>query len=145
LFHYLILNYLQPLHQRNHPVTRMDKRYLLGSITFVFILMYAYLPFPDRIIQPFPFHGQELYWQTFADYAFMRISILILIGIITYLQPKHMEYLFVFWLLWFGYLIDYFLVFNQPFGWWHFIPLSYSLFAGLSMICLTFIQWKKKL
>jgi hypothetical protein len=112
--------------------------------------MFAYLllPYSEVGHQPFPFYkfkpGYEITWQTYYDYIFTRISILILLSVIVKLTPaSYRDYAKTFWWLWFGYLIEYFLVFNQPFGWWYFVPLSYSLAAGISMAFLTFSKkWK---
>lgn len=132
----------------------MGKNKILALLTISFVLTSAYLSvyylLDKDYHQPFPFfhinnEDGGIKWDGYADYLFWRIIVLILIGIITIQTPKYREYLFTFWCLWIGYLIDYLLVFNQPFGWWHFIPLSYSLFAGISMIALTFFQWKRKL
>lgn len=130
----------------------MRRNELLLMVTIAFILMYAYLPiyliFDHGLHQPFYFctvPNGGITWYHYADYLSYRIAILIPIYLLGQFIPKYREYLFIYLLLWIGYLIEFLLAFNQPFGYYHSIPISYSLGAGLSMIILTFHQWKKKL
>lgn len=125
----------------------MGRKKILTWLTISFILVWAYLLFPESKVthRCFPFDWQKLTYQAYFDYLFTRISILIIIGVIVANVPKHREYLFSFWLLWLGYLIDYCLFYNQPYGFWHSVPLCYGLFAGIGMLSLTFITpWKQQ-
>lgn len=124
-----------------------DKQRILIPMTIAFILPWAYLllPYSEVIHQMFPFDDQKITYQAYFDYLFTRISILIIMSIVVILCSKYREYLFTFWLLWIGYIIDYLLFYNQPYGWWHSVPLCYGLYAGLGMIFITFITiWKQQ-
>ena len=140
------------IHQKIHhqAAEMLNRNKILLNITIAFILFYAYLPvylFLDHDLhQPFLFYhvNEGITWYHYTDYLCTRISILILMSLIVQLAPKLREHLFTLLLLWIGYFVEFVLVFNQPLKWYYSVPLSYSLFAGISMICITFIGWKKK-
>lgn len=142
-----------PTLQKHHPrdTVMLSRKNILTKLTIAFILFYAYLPvylfFDHDLHQPFKFYHVDggITWYHYTDYLCARVSVLILVYVIVELEPKFREYLFTFFLLWVGYFAEFILVFNQPFGMYHSIPISYSLGAGLSMIALTFIKWKRKL
>lgn len=76
----------------------------------------------------FPFHSQALTPQTYVDYLGSRFSISTLLWALFLYSPQYREQLFIFWLLSVGYIVDYLLIYNDPFLHVLGVPLSYTYF-----------------
>jgi hypothetical protein len=115
---------------------RSEKIKILVLLTLAFILTYAWTWVPASKVRYsyFPFSHQLLSRQAFYDYAFWRVTVLIFLSLMCFILPLIREYLTIFWFLWLGYLCDYLLCYNEPFAHFLGVPLSYSLFCGLTMI-----------
>lgn len=123
------------------------KAKLLFGVACMFCLQYAYLliPYGDDLHQPFPLFkfSRGITWQCYYDYLFKETSYLIPIYVLGNYLPEMKSSMRVFFWLWVGFIIEYCLVYNQPFLWISFIPISYSLFAGLAMSGIVFYEFFK--
>lgn len=133
---------------------RIEAKILFGA-TAVFILQFAYLliPYSEELHQPFPFYKFQdnadgtqngITWQTYYDYIFRSIGYIILLYIVSNYVPGLNRSIKVLGWLWWGYIIEYLLIYNQEFLWIRFIPISYSLFAGLAMVLIVCHEFFKK-
>lgn len=110
---------------------------LLGcSAALLCMEFYSLFPFSETMIRPFPFHPQELSKQSYLDYAATRAGFCVLFLTIWWMSGKQWQYLVLFILIC-GYLIDYLLIYNNPFSYFYLsgrkVPLSYTLFMILSI------------
>lgn len=116
-----------------------DSNEILILCALVFVLQFAWVlgtdnPTPHKM---YPFSNQLISVQAYMDYFFRDISYLIMIYLLAKFIPGMSHVLGIFFWLWLGYLIEYLLCYNEPFAYLGPIPISYSLFAGLTMISIT--------
>lgn len=134
---------------------RRDNAEILLLCTFVFTLQFAWILGPDSydLHKMYPFSDQMISVQAYTDYFFRDISYLIMLYLMTKFIPGLADRLQIFFWLWLGYLIEYLLCYNEPFTRLPIkigaillftLPVSYSLFAGLTMISLTLYDTLKK-
>lgn len=135
----------------------------IGSVTIGFILTYLWVILPkERFLKwfgeySFPFIDFTISARFYAEYLMARLFFIILTGVIHYNlrvpESKIAMFLFI------GYLIDYVLIYNQPYTYLFegkfvnvkpengfdgfYIPISYALVLGISLIVLTSIAWIK--
>ncbi len=93
---------------------------------------------------------QYISFQSWVDYASTRLAIIVLLFTLSWNVPRYQNELNILGWLAVGYLVDYFIIYNDPFaqikvwGWW--IPLSYTLFMlilGGVIVSVTFYKaWK---
>lgn len=147
--------------QRNHLAMRTRKEnaeiFIISSL--VFALQFAwYLHKDAKLKDPplylmYPYSNQEISMPAWIDYACRDISYLLLVYLMTKFIPGISQRLSIFFWLWLGYFFDYLLCYNEPFI--HIpiqigsillftLPVSYSLFAGLTMIYITLYDIRKK-
>lgn len=106
------------------------------------------------MIRPFPFHKSlEVSAQFYYDYLLVRVMY-VMFAYLLYeayntVQMKAVFFLFI------GYLIDYILIYNDPYGYFKSgifsgskpdgfsIPISYSLLMGLTLIILCILSLLK--
>lgn len=125
-------------------MVKIPIKYLIWSCV-IFALEWAYLPFYltqsekelSVVHKMYPFDSQLITYQTYTDYLARHIEILIPVWLLSIPDSNRKQTLIVFkWLL-FGYLADYILTYNQPIGWFYFLPLSYGFYMCIAMISLT--------
>lgn len=118
--------------------------YLIWAL-LIYALEWAYLPFYffqtkkqlEQVHSMYFFNGQTITYQTYTDYFARHLEILIPVWIFSKLDTNLKTTAITFkWML-VGYLVDYVLTYNQPVGWFYFIPLSYGLWMGICMAALT--------
>jgi hypothetical protein len=110
---------------------------LLLLIIYALEWAYLVLPVSTVVYQLYPFNGQWITKQAYVDFLARHIELCIFFYISTQLSTKHFRTLVIFFWLSVAYLMDYILTYNQPFGHFYFIPLSYGLYMGIAMCCLT--------
>ena len=127
----------------------------LLTITVGYLLSYLWLILPSKMLKgPFPLFTMEINIRYYADYLMARFFYFVLAWVI-YTQHKTVETKVVLWLF-LLFIVDFILIYNQPYGYFSggsftkvkpesgfYIPLSYSLFMGISLIFLTVIAWIK--
>lgn len=126
--------------------TLKDSNEILILCTVVFILQFAWILGVDNPVvhKMYPFSNQLISVQAYMDYFFRNISYLIMIYLMTKFIPGMSHALGIMFWLWLGYLVEYLLCYNEPFAFFGPIPLSYSLFAGITMIAITLKEILKK-
>jgi hypothetical protein len=95
------------------------------------LFLYNLFPRSSDLIYPFPFHSQGLTRQTYVDYLGSRFSMSCLFWTLFIYSPRYKGQLFLFWLLSVGYLVDYLLIYNDPFAMLKGVPISYTYFMLL--------------
>lgn len=100
-------------------------------------------------IAPFVVSGEEvkmflvspvrISFQTWVDYACRIVAVCILLDQLRRNIPQYAKQLQIFLFIGFGYLIDYFVMYNDPIMRIGFIPISYTLFA---IFVLMFVVWR---
>lgn len=132
-----------------------DSNEILILCALVFVLQFAWVlgtdnPTPHKM---YPFSNQLISVQAYMDYFFRNISYLIMIYLLAKFIPGMSDRLGIFFWLWLGYLCEYLLCYNEPFAripiqhgsiLLFTLPVSYSLFAGLTMISITFYDILKR-
>lgn len=119
--HALQVRHLQRMISKPWPV--------IGAFVAIMLLeVYSLFPTSERLIAPFPFSQQELTFQVWIDYAAKITAVCVLLWQLRNQTPEYyMELNVLLWLL-VGYLIDYFLIYNEPIG--HIDILGYQLFIS---------------
>jgi hypothetical protein len=129
-------------------------------IGYIFIWLYTLFPVSYTLYKPFLFkRSQEITKQAFIDYASWRVLICLIFLNLWLIAiehaPKYKKEFLVLFILWAGFLADYFLMYNDPVGYLKgfnfsyikpdglFIPLGYPLIMGLVMFVITIIAIKK--
>jgi len=120
-------------------------------ITLGYILSYAWLMLPAKLIKPFPFYRTlEVTAQFYYDYLLVRVMYVVFAYLLYEAFPTFQMRIVFF--LFIGYVVDYILIYNDPYfylsgGTLHktrpegfCIPVSYSLFMGLTLIVLCIIS-----
>jgi hypothetical protein len=135
--------------------TLKDSSEILILCTVVFILQFAWVLGVDNpeLRKMYPFSDQLVSVQAYMDYFFRDISYMVMIYLMAKFIPGMSDRLGVFFWLWLGYLCEYLLCYNEPFAripiqlgsiLLFTLPVSYSLFAGLTMIFITFYDILRK-
>lgn len=88
----------------------------------------------------YPFSDQLTTIPTYMDYFLRDVSYLIMIYLMAKFIPSMSKVLGIMFWLWFGYVVEYLLIYNEPFAYWGLLPISYSLFAGAFMLIITLID-----
>lgn len=116
---------------------KQEIKILIISI-IVFLLNYVYLLWPEstETFSYFKYNSQLLTKQAYVDYLCRIVQMIVIYYTLSSYIPKYRESLFLIGVLWLGYLIDYKLTYNQPWGWYGIIPLSYAFFMGIAMILI---------
>lgn len=129
----------------------------ITAITVGFLFSYFWLILPESryMKNPFPFFKMQIAIQNYFDYLGSRIFYAILAWVMFDLSKTvgyQGEMRIVFVLL-IGFVIDYILCYNQPYGWicksgivfekpsGFFIPMSYSLVMGVCLVLMAVISW----
>jgi hypothetical protein len=124
---------------------------LLWCFTALGLLeLYSLFPGYNQERQMFWLSEQYISFQSWVDYASTRLAIIVLLFTLSWNVPRYQNELNILGWLAVGYLVDYFIIYNDPFaqikvwGWW--IPLSYTLFMlilGGVIVSVTFYKaWK---
>lgn len=125
---------------------RRDRFYILMWSVAVFMLLSAYMLVPESQAEYKMFHfsnvliSKQAYW----DYIFRCISYIVIFHVLSYAIPSMRGYFTIYFVLWCGYLIDYYLCYNEPFTHIGLFPISYSLFAWLIMVSVVFYDIFRK-
>ena len=122
-------------------------------ITAGFFLSWLWLVLPARKVKPFPFHKDiEISLQVYYDYVLVRVMY-VFFAYLLYQAYQTGQMKLVFFLF-IGYLVDYLLIYNDPWAWLNFsgvhkvkpegaaLPLSYSLVMWLTLIGLCILSFK---
>ena len=109
-----------------------NRPWILLSAFVAISLLELYSLFPGDRFQVeekrFWLDDTAISFQTWVDYASTRAAICVFIALLRECNPKYSrEFNVLFWLM-FGYLIDYFVIYNNPFARIGFVPISYTLF-----------------
>jgi|SRR5688572_12995518 len=100
--------------------------------------LYSLFPGMHEEVEMFLLDDQKISFQAWVDYAATRAAVCLFIWIIRNAYPEHRFELTVFFWAAVGYLVDYFVIYNDPFmkiyplGFE--IPLSYTVFMLLGLI-----------
>ena len=135
----------------------------MGSIAVGFILTYIWVLLPKaRFLRwfgdsSFPFHDLTISVRYYAEFVMARLFFIILTAVIHFNVKVPESKIALFLMI--GYLIDFCLVYNQPYAYLFngtfvktkpvagfdgfYIPISYALVLGISLIILTVISWTK--
>lgn len=102
---------------------------VLGAFVAIMLLeVYSLFHTSQRLITPFPFSKQEITFQVWIDYAAKIMAVCVLLWQLrNQTSEYYMELNVMLWLM-VGYLIDYFLTYNEPIG--HLDILGYRLFIS---------------
>jgi hypothetical protein len=113
----------------------MSHKLILLVVFVALACLELYSLFPgqaERYITPFPFDKQVINVQAYIDYIGTRLCVILLI----FALWQYNEQMFWFFILAIGYLIDYLLIYNNPFAHIYIFdfrtPLSYTMFMILS-------------
>lgn len=128
-----------PLHL---PPAAVESRYpwvLLWCFAAIGLLeLYSLFPGMHEEVEMFWLDDQKISFQAWVDYAGTRAAVCVFLVIIRNAYPKYHAELNVFFWLAVGYLADYFVIYNDPYGKVHLlgldIPISYTLFMLIIMI-----------
>jgi hypothetical protein len=135
----------------------------MGSIAVGFILTYLWVILPkERFLKwfgdsSFPFLDFTISARFYAEYVMARLFFIILTAVIHFNVKVPESKIALFLMI--GYLLDFCLVYNQPYAYLFegkfvrtkpengfdgfYIPISYALVLGISLIILTVISWIK--
>jgi hypothetical protein len=106
---------------------------------------FGFIPVSDEEVQMFVVDPQKISFQTWADYAAWRVAVCIAFNVIWSLAPlKYQSVTEIFFYLSVGYLIDYFVFYNNPFARIGPVPISYTLFMlslGGWVVFKAFRKW----
>jgi hypothetical protein len=135
--------HLQPSHQdQAMDRSRQERFYVLAGLFVVFLLQWAYYLAPEGEALPgmFKYSDQLISKQSYYHFIWLNVAFMICIHLV-WLSLKQMRLsVGVFFILWFGYLIDYYLCYNEPFAHFGRLPISYSHIAGLCMLVTVLID-----
>ena len=109
---------------------------------------------------PFPFHGehrdgtytnQRISDAAYADYAAKALSWAVFLFILCAIVPEYRGVLFMGSFLFFGYAVEFAMIYNDPVKWWHdpfmdkaLIPIGFSTVAGLILLVMFFTKYFEK-
>lgn len=86
----------------------------------------------------FLFDDQKISFQAWVDYAATRAAVCVFLWVIRAAYPEYRAELSVFFWAFVGYLVDYFLIYNDPFAQANLmglnVPISYTLFMLSALI-----------
>lgn len=112
-------------------------------ISIMLLELYSLFPVSDKLFRPFPFSGMAISFQSWADYAAKIAAVAVLLWQLRNNTPRYYNELNAFLWLMVGYLADYFLIYNEPFGSFVVIGLKIYLSYTLFMVLLSgFIIYK---
>ena len=134
---------------------------LIGIMFYCYLSNFFFTQFSNKIEHhPFPFHGvnrngsmvtQDISHAAYADYAAKAISWAIFLFILCSIMPEYREVLFIGSFLFFGYAVEFAMIYNDPIRWWHdpffdvaIIPIGFSTFAGLVLLVMFFTKYFEK-
>lgn len=129
---------------------KRDSLIIIGTAFMVYLLQFFYtVPILAHIKwkgQPFPYDPQVIAAPTYIDYVAKAASIIIIYVSLFIILPKHREELLIIAMFFAGYLVEYFLIYNNPVGWVHVpvpftkqqlpVPIGFSTFALSCLIGL---------
>jgi len=109
---------------------------------------------------PFPFHGvnkdgttvnQDIYDKAYADYAAKAISWAVFLFALCCILPEYREVLFIGTIIFFGYAVEFAMIYNDPIKWWHdpffdiaIVPIGFSTIAGIFLIAMFIYKYFEK-
>ncbi len=101
----------------------------------------VYIPkYSVEVSKMYPFSDQLISKQAYADYFWRIVTYIILFHLLCFSVPEMRGYFSVLFVLWCGFLLDYYLCYNEQFYERDFglflLRVSYSLIAGLVMLGL---------
>lgn len=115
-------------------------------MAIVLLELYSLVPVSEELISPFLFSQQQITFQVWLDYAAKIGAVCVLILALRNSCEEYYRYLDVFLWLMVGYLIDYFVLYNEPIGHavilGHKIYISYTLFMIILGGYIVFKSWK---
>lgn len=126
---------VQPIHLPALQVVANKPWILLWSFAAIMLLeLYSLFPGPQYQVEEkrFWFDDTMISFQAWVDYAGTRAAFCVLIHLLKESNPQYKhEFNVLFWLM-FGYLLDYFVIYNNPIARIEVlsikIPISYTLF-----------------
>ncbi|HEY6950033.1 MAG TPA: hypothetical protein VI146_05430 [Nitrososphaeraceae archaeon] len=109
---------------------------------------------------PFPFHGehrdrthtnQRISDAAYADYAAKALSWSVFLFILCAIIPQYREVLFIGSFIFFGYVVEFAMIYNDPIKWWHdpfydiaMVPLGFSTIALTILLIMFFTKYFEK-
>lgn len=120
---------------------------VLAFVAILLIELYSLFEKSQRLLTPFFASEQQITFQSWVDYAASRCAFILLFFQLRNSNPKFYGELNIFAWAMVGYLVDYFIFYNNAFARVHVfgleIPISYTLFmiTLLSVIVLKTV-WK---
>lgn len=135
---------------------------LIGVFFFAYMSNFFFTQFDDKNIRhhPFPFHGihrdgkitnQDISDTAYADYAAKALSWAVVIFALCFVMPQYKEFLLIICFLFFGYVVEFAMIYNDPVKWWHdpifdiaIVPLGFSTFAGAALIIMFITKYFDK-
>lgn len=104
----------------------------------VFGLKFAFTLWPETEVleQFFKFDDQSMTRPAYVDYFADCWTYIILSFLMFIFMPKQREYLFYITLLWFGYFIEFFFMYNQPVTKFYGLPIGYSMLTACAFAFL---------
>lgn len=112
---------------------------LFAFVAVTCLEVYSIFPRSKQLYCLFPFHSQCLTKQVYFDYLAKILAISILLFALFKFSPFYRDRLFILWLLSLGYLVDYLLIYNDPFTNLFGMQISYTTFM-IPLSIVIFIQ-----
>jgi hypothetical protein len=153
------------LHQVALQVVERNKKnsmILIGVFFFAYMSNFFWTQFDENKFRqhPFPFHGEHrdgtytnqlISDAAYTDYAAKALSWAVVIFALCLILPEYREILFVISFLFFGYAVEFAMIYNDPITWWHdpffhvaLIPIGFSTFAGIALIAMFIYKYFEK-
>ena len=111
--------------------------------SFALMEVYSLFPYDHKEVRMFPLDPTLISFQTWVDYVAWRTKAIVDLFIIRALFPFYRKEMNVFIWLSVGYLIDYFVIYNNPVVKIGVIPISYTLFMLIIAAANVIIGFKK--
>jgi|ERR1051325_6283240 hypothetical protein len=122
----------------------MNNIIILFTALTVFALKYVFLLFDGPGKGWFPFSKQILSKAAYIDYLCTDLGYLVICVTIYFVSGKSNLSLLLL-IIAIGYVIDYLLIYNEPFAHYKGIGVSYSLLAGMVLAAILFYEIITKL
>ena len=125
----------------------MRERYLIIMAIAAYSILEVWTIVPSgRLIKPFPFSGQEIYFQTYVWFACLKVALMVFCYILT--QYAGSEYFKLFVVLFWSAVaefIEYFLNYNEPWFRVMMIPVDVTTIRYTASLLMAYKIWKKNL
>lgn len=145
---------LAPLHLIQRAVEQGKKNTLaiIGSALIVYLLKFAFTTYKETKVLEYFFifkPDQAMTRPAYVDYTADCWTYIIIYFTMCYVLPKQREYLFIILLLWVGYYVEFYFMYNWPLSLFHltehiYLPIGYSTFALTSLIGMFVYRYLKK-